>query len=78
MSSSQGAKDARDLVRRSATLIRRALSWALSVKDPDAFVTKVRILVPAAKLASSGASSSDFDAQEDEPGTKVTVRIVKD
>ena len=59
-------------------LLRRALSWALAVKDPDAFVTQVTILIPQSKLGpSSKARSSDFDAEEDEANTKVTVQIAK-
>ena len=73
----EGAKAGKDQVRRSAMLIRRAVSWALSVKDPDAFVTKVLIIVPAAKLApASSARPSDLDEEKDEAGTKVTVQIV--
>jgi hypothetical protein len=59
-------------------LIRHALSWALAVKDPNAFVTKVRIFIPHAKLETSDKTrQSDFEEEEDEAKTKVTVQIVK-
>ena len=57
-------------------LMRRALSWALFVKDPEAFVTKVKIIIPQSTIVSS-SNASDFDEEDDETGTKVSVQIIK-
>ena len=46
-----GAKAGKGQVRRSAVLIRRALSWALAVQDPADFDTRVYILIPPVKMA---------------------------
>ena len=71
----KGAKEGKAQVRRSAMLMRRALSWALLVNE-EAFVTKVKIIIPQTTFLSS-SNARDFDEEEDETGTKVTVQIVK-
>ena len=45
-----GAKDGKDQVKRTAVIIRRAVAWALDIRDPDDFDTRGYILFPQANL----------------------------